>query len=222
MNAFVGINNKINTSVSADHQSRARGLHNAIRLLAKQTVVEIDFVDIPGRENRNYLRRITIHKSPSEGTGLRTESPEADLPNLDDLAQADISWIGLVKAAPYGSRQFRNRHILTASVDVIREIDGYLYLMRCGHRDMPDLEPALVSLRSGTRSFVSFRISTEHDLSADQLAYHFPNPPKVPESLVKELTDLGFIQDGKQFNWTDGQQTMRITVDLYGKMITPM
>ena len=205
-----------------DLQEIVRSNYLLVKALAKRPVAEIDVQGVPDDVSDLYRRRINVIKSP---LAVNEMNPPADtMPTLEDVAFTDLPWLGYVTAAPYGSRQFRSRNALMASVEVVREIDGYLYSLCCdvGRKEFK-LDPAIVEIEGPTRRDTAYKLKARRPGSAEEFNEHFGKAPLIPPTLKAELEGLGYVLEGNKFILpAQNDVSTTIIVYLYGKIITPI
>lgn len=194
-------------------------IQNALR---RKEMAEVLFHEIPKNGMDVFSRRITIVKQPADTPGFGP----GDDPDLEDIYDTDLPWIGKVTFRN-ASRQFRNRYKIGVAVDVVREIDGYLYLLSeksLGHRFHGiDEFLCLIDLERHPYDPRSYKTSVRPVRDQKSIEEHFQDAKPIPNSLVKELTDIGYrIKDG-DFIFSDdsvdgGDRVSIISCRLYGKL----
>ena len=205
-----------------DREEVVRSNYLLVKNLLKRNVCEIDVQGIPDEESDLYRRRIHVIKHPLKANEMNP--PAEELVTLEDIQFTDLPWLGYVTPAPYGSRQFRGRNSLLASVEVVREIDGYLYSLNCdvGRKDF-QVDPAIIEIEGPTRRDTAYKLKARRVANAEEMKEHFGQAKVVPDSLAKELISLGYVQQDNKFIFPpQNDVSTTIVVYLYGKIITPI
>lgn len=185
--------------------------------LRNKELAEVLFHEIPTADNDVFSRRITIVKQPRHTPGFE----QGDDPDLDDVYVTDLPWMGKV-SFKNASRQFRSRFQIGVAVDVVREIDGYLYHLSeksLGFRShgiedgycIIDVERHPIDPRT-------HKVTINPIRDAADIMMHFGIVPPIPASLVGQLSDLGYVLEDGDFVHRGPDYESRITCRLYGKL----
>lgn len=195
-----------------------------VKRLIKGQQAEFDSTSFPDGTDKVFKRRIIVMKCALEPGEVNP--PSEEMVTLEDLNFTDLPWMGPVTVAPFGPRQLRAKNAFFAVVELVREIDGYLWLLKIdvGSLAPRDYTPITIEVEGPTRRDSSFKLYIDNDLSQLECVKHFNTAPEVPESLVKELTDIGFVRKGNRFTGgtEDTDVCLNIQVILYGKILTPL
>lgn len=193
-----------------------------VKVLGKRSIAEIDVQAVPDQLNDLYRRRVNVIKYPLRPGEVNP--PADEMVTLEDLALTDLPWFGYITANPYGSRQFRSRNALLGSVEVVREIDGFLYSLNCDvGRDLPPINPALIEVEGPTRRDTAYKLTARKPKDAAEMLAEFGHAAMVPDTLFHELTSLGYVLNGTKFTLPGNDNpATSILVHLYGKIVTPI
>lgn len=186
-------------------------------ILRKKKSADVSTYGIPTVNDDVFSRKIRLVKLPKK----EALGPIEDIPDLEDVHHTDLPWIG---QATFGSasRQFRSKNILACAVEVVREVNGYLYRLSIAIDDAPVApEPVLVYLNKATPLERDHTLVVNRDITQDEREFYMSDAPPVPDSLKKELARIGywlygdgvFRLNGKSRAGTD------IRCELYGKIL---
>lgn len=213
----------IESARGATRQDLVAANARLVSVLGKREFAEIDCFSIPDDKDDLYRRRTLVFRVPKTSPHYHESD---DQPDLDDLNYTNLPWMGDVSFTGLGSRPFRSKYGLTACVEVVRELDGYLYTISCEsnpERSKRPIAPVLVSLKSPSRLQTAYQITIDDVEDTEQLLKYFDKAPLVPPTLVKELTGFGFVQHGSTFVIEEGDHAgTRLNVRLYGKITIPL
>lgn len=201
----------------------AHANNNVIAVLRRRASAELGMFAVPGIGGDIYRRRAVIMKV-EKATLMKGEVDLEDVPDLEDLHYTDLPWFGHVTLKNAGSRQFRSKNVLAAAVDVVREFDGFLYSLNCDtHLDKTTPNPVLISLTSPSRLETNYAVTVRRNLDAQTILTEFDGVPIVPPTLIKEMTRLGFVQEGNRFTLPGRTDiSSRVICTLFGKITTPV
>lgn len=191
---------------------------NLTSVLMRNSTAELGTYIIPDETTDLFRRRVVVTKQPKK------KITNLDIPDISDVHETDMPWLGYVTHAT-SHRQFRNKFVLGAVVDIVRQIDGYLYSLtvqvpKRGYQPNP-LRLVEIPLLGpmDTHHTVRFR----KDITADDIKRHFDGVPAVPPSLIAEYTALGYVLEGNIFTHPAVKGYERsIMCELYGRIVTPI
>ena len=195
-----------------------------VKRLIKAQQAEFDSTSFPDGTDKVFKRRIIVMKCALEPGEVNP--PASEMVTLEDMNFTDLPWMGPITIAPFGPRQLRAKNAFFAVVELVREIDGYLWLLKVdvGTGVPRDYSPVTIEVEGPTRRDSAFKLFVDNELSPLDQVRHFHDAPQVPESLVKEMTDIGFVHKGDRFTGgtEDTDICLNIQVILYGKILTPL
>lgn len=207
------------------YQDLAEGNFVLVKRLAKATKAELDMTALPDAHDDVFKRRVVVMKSPLAPNEINP--PSADMVNLEDMGSTDLPWMGHITIAPFGSRQLRGRNAFYAAVELIREIDGFLWLIKNDVKSnvIRDSRPVVIDVIAPTRRDACYKLRSWTCDSQDEHLEHFGDAPLLPASLDVKLKEMGFLYDEEANVYHHAEYTdvsSRIQVILYGKIITPL
>jgi hypothetical protein len=186
-------------------------------ILRKKKTADVSTYGLPNVNDDVFSRKIRLVKLPKKDA----LGPIEDIPDLEDVHHTDLPWIG---QATFGtaSRQFRSKNILACAVEVVREIDGYLYRLSVAI-DEPSgepLPPTLVYLNKATPLEREHTLVVNRDVTDEEREFYMADAPPVPMGLLKELSALGYGCTGTTFKLlNDARMGTSIHCELYGKIL---
>lgn len=187
-------------------------------ILRKKKTADVSTYGLPNVNDDVFSRKIRLVKLPKKDA----LGPIEDIPDLEDVHHTDLPWIG---QATFGtaSRQFRSKNILACAVEVVREIDGYLYRLSVAIDEGDDkaLPPTLVYLNRATPLDREHTLVVNRDVTDEEREFYLADAPVVPKSLVTELFKLGYGYQGNTFSLM-GKSRMGTSIrcELYGKILS--
>jgi len=193
------------------------GLEAALR---KRRSAEVVYYSLPSPGHDVYRRRIFAAKQDAKQIRLE------DAPDIEDCYDTDLPWIGYVSFNG-ASRSFRAKTVLGVSVEVIREFDGYLYLMTVeGVKPDKPIPPRLLIRRPALLETGWVNVEVHAQVTEEQFEEHFAQMTPLPAALHAYMHDVGYTYNGElgvfeEHFRVDGQHLLhdRIWVGLYGKII---
>lgn len=190
--------------------STNRSLEAALR---RRKHAELHYYNLPNEENDIFRRRIIIAKTDAKQTDL------TDVPDVEDCYCTNLPWIGYT-TFKHASRQFRARNALGVVVEVVRQFGDYLYLL-CDDANRPtDIPRPALMIQLERRIQDGFHhLEITRELNSTTHALHFGDAPAVPDALIEEMWQLGYVWQGECFANTNHGPAARIYACLYGKIV---
>lgn len=185
--------------------------------LKRSSVAEISYCGLPDEDCDVFRRRIRVSRIAKENA-----APEAmeDIPDLTDMHFTNLPWAGhsTLNSSP---RQFRSKNILAVVIDVVREIDGYLYgLYVDAGQDFTPHDPVLVTLVPAKKSNSEHLLFVNKSPSEDMVETLLKPDFNIPPSLIAEMAAIGYQVDELGFYLPERSGfAARIRCELYGKIV---
>lgn len=159
-------------------------------VLSKKNRGEIIYHAMPTEETNLFKRRIGCVKIPKSSVDL------SNAPDIEDVYETDLPWIGVTTFCN-STRQFRSRNAVAVVVDIVKEYDGYLYLLTVdAAKPSPGMKPALFNTSRFGLTDAYRKLVIERDLSDDVIRKYFDKASSVPKQLIEELRKIGYVFDG--------------------------
>lgn len=188
-----------------------------LNILRKKKMADFTTYGLPTQLDDVFSRKIRLVKMlKKEALGFID-----DIPDLDDVHNTNLPWIG---QATFNSatRQFRSKNVLACAVEVIREVDGYLYRLSVSVNPEP-VAPTplvLVYLDMAKKAERNHVLTVDKDVTEDQYQMYLIDAAAIPAALVTELGELGYTHTGNVFSQgANAQIGSNIRCELYGKVL---
>lgn len=191
--------------------SSAREANSALqRVLSRKTQADIVHYVLPDESSNVFKRIIRVAKIPRKG------EREHDVPDIEDVYMTDLPWFGNV-TFKRSSRHLRSKYQLGVAVEMVREYGDFLYYM-CDRRLAPKEHPPVMVWESHyATGGVEFHVET--DVHEDDRRMYFEGAADVHPDLAKELSALGYVQDGNIFTVPGEPTHGEILVRLWGRRL---
>lgn len=185
--------------------------------LKRRDVAELYYYAIPDEKSDILRRRIKVIKRKK----VDLAGWDPDMPDLNDLHHTNLPWVGHTSFSG-AARSFKSKHILGVAVEIIRQIDGNLWLIDVNLEDIQPRIPRLLTFEHAGPLENTHKLSVIHRPSEEEVAEHFPVIPDIPAALVGELEFYGYKRAGENLFMQEGGTWINgsIYCQFYGKLVS--
>lgn len=182
-------------------------------VLRKRPSADVVFYNVPCDKDNLFLRHTLVLRSLK----VDDDAP-VDMPDLEDLYDTELPWTGKVSFLN-AARQFRAKYSFTVFTSLIKEYDGYLYLITEGVLPNPT-HPILIKIDKHPLGDSHSKLTMLNDTNPEVLKVLLAHAKPIPDKLIAELTAIGYVLEGDRFVWyKDGVKCSEILCRIYGKFL---